>query len=141
MRFALILSLLIAIGAVAFAVYNPQEATINLVMYQVTSPLAVVVLVVLLMGVLLGIFACLPSIHRHRARARALEKELGAPPPVVPASKRAPEPARPADARPASAEPVADAAETQRLAAETQRMAADAQRRAAEAERRDTPPL
>lgn len=135
MRFALILSLLIAIVAVVFAINNPDEITVNLIFYQVTSPLAVVVIVMLLTGVLVGILASLPSIMRRGARIRKLEKgEAGPERTTTEAAEpaRVP-PAAPAD-RPAGTG-AEGAEETQRLAAETQRMATEAQRRAAERER------
>jgi uncharacterized integral membrane protein len=133
MRFALILSLLIAIVAVVFAIYNPAEVTVSLVFYEITSPLAVVVIVILLAGVLVGILASLPSIMRRSARIRKLEKGEVEPEHRAPARDTHPEATRPAGT--AAAAESRGSEETQRLAAETQRMAAEAQRRAAEVEK------
>lgn len=131
MRFALVLSLLIAVVAVLFALYNPDPVSFNLIQYTVTAPLALVVIVVLLAGVLVGILASLPGTVRRTARIRELEKRVAelerAQPAVV---ERIVE-------RPAA---TSAAAETERLAAETERRAAEARARAAEAERRNDPP-
>lgn len=131
MRFALVLSLLIAIIAVAFAIYNPDAVDLRILNYQLTAPLAVVIISTLLLGVVVGILASFPSVMSRGARVRKLEKRVaelegGAPPAATaaPARTRAERERTPAEG----------AAETQRLAAETQRMAAEAQRRAAEAD-------
>ena len=137
MRFALIFSLLIAILAVVFALYNPDPTEIHIgPNYVLTSPLALVIIVTLLSGVLVGALFSVPGRIRSRSRIKKLEKriaELETTPhdPVVVE--------RDVVERPAGTPPPVTsggAAETERMAAETQRMAADAQRRAAEAERR-----
>lgn len=130
MRFALVLSLLIAVLAIVFAVNNPQEVTVNLLLWEVRSTLAVTLVVVLLAGLLIGILASYPSIYRRSARIRKLEKQLAsgtsqpvAAPPVV--TTATPHPAQ-------APELSADASETERLAAQTSAMAEEAQRRANE---------
>ena len=136
MRFALILSLLMAIIAVVFALYNPAPTEIHLgPSYVLTSPLALVIIVTLLAGVLIGALFSVPSRVRSGTRIRKLEKriaELETTPdgPVVVEHETV--------VRESPDVVVRDegAVETERLAAETQRMAADAQRRAAEAEAR-----
>lgn len=131
MRFALILSLLIAILAVVFALYNPAPTEIFIGPdYVITSPLALVVIVTLLIGVLVGALASVPGRIRSRSHVRRLEKriaELETHPEVVEHRATVVE----EDPRPAGG-----AAETERLAADTRRMAEDAQRRAADAEAR-----
>jgi lipopolysaccharide assembly protein A len=133
MRFALVLSLLIAIAAVAFAIYNPDAVDIRLLNYQLTAPLAVVIITTLLLGVVVGIMASVPTAIARGRRVRKLEKRL--------VEVEGPAAAPAGHAAPARTErertPAEGAAETQRLAAETQRMAAEAQRRAAEM---DDPP-
>ena len=134
MRFALILSLLIAILAVVFALYNPDPVSINLIQYEITSPLALVVIVTLLIGVLVGALASVPGRIRSRNRVRKLERriaELEAAPAAVEHRTTVVERDPRRDPLPASG-----AAETERLAADTRRMAEDAQRRAADAEAR-----
>ena len=140
MRLALVFSLLIAILAVVFALYNPDPTEIHIgPNYVLTSPLALVIIVTLLSGVLVGSLFSVPNRIRSRSRVKKLEKriaelETAAPGTVVVEGD--------VIERPAGTAPVAGgAAETERMAAETQRMAADAQRRAAEAERRATDDL
>lgn len=137
MRFALIFSLLIAIVAVVFALYNPAETQINIgPNYVLTSPLALVLIVTLLVGVLVGALFSVPGRIRSRSRVKKLEKRLAeletTPHETVVVERDVA--ARPGE--PPRAVAPGGAAETERLAAETQQMAADAQRRAAEAERR-----
>lgn len=129
MRFALILSLIIAVLAVVFAVYNPQQVEIRFPGAQVAAPLAIVIIVTLMAGVLAGILASLPGAFRRGRRIKTLEKRLedgGHTPPPAEAA-----PARSAR-QGAQTEVSGGAEETQRLAAETQRMATEAQRRAAQ---------
>lgn len=141
MRFALILSLLIAIVAVVFAIYNLEPTEVNLIYDTVRAPLALVIIISLLGGVLLGILASMPSVMRRGAEVRRLRKRVEepegghAPAPAATREERRAEPPPPSP--PDREEPAHGAAETQRLAAETQRMAAEAQKRAAEIERRE----
>ncbi len=134
MRFALILSLLVAIIAVVFAFQNPEPASVEFLTFQsVEVPLALVIIVSLLAGVILGSLFSVPTRIRSRSRIKALEKriaELGAGPVVIEKQTRVIE-------TPPRAAPPGGAAETERLAAETRRMADDARRRADDAERRD----
>jgi uncharacterized integral membrane protein len=74
MRFALILSLLIAIVAVIFAFYNPDIVNVDLIYQEVQSPMALVIIVSLLAGVLAGILASVPSIVRRGAEVRQLRR-------------------------------------------------------------------
>lgn len=136
MRFALILSLLVAIIAVVFAFQNPEQVDVEFLTFQsIPVPLALVIIVSLLVGVLLGSLGSLPSRLRSRGRVKTLEKRIAeletapAAPVVVEKQTRVVEAPPPATSS-------GGAAETERLAAETRQMAEDAQRRAAEAERR-----
>ncbi|MEM1042023.1 MAG: LapA family protein [Bacteroidota bacterium] len=137
MRFALILSLLVAIIAVVFAFQNPEQVDVEFLTFQsVPVPLALVIIVSLLVGVLLGSVGSIPSRLRARGQIKTLKRQLAerdAPPAAA-------KPTPVVDTHPPalSNAPAASggAAETERIAAETRRMAEDAQRRAAEAERR-----
>ena len=138
MRFALIFSLLIAILAVVFALYNPDPTDIHIgPNYVLTSPLALVIIVTLLLGVIVGALFSVPNRVRSRSRIKRLEKRL-AELETTPRETVIVEKEHPAPPPRTTPTPVASggAAETERLAAETRQMAADAQRRAAEAERR-----
>jgi lipopolysaccharide assembly protein A len=138
MRFALILSLLIGIIAVIFAIYNPEETTVNLITHRITSPLALVIIVTLLAGVLAGILASVPSVVRRGQEVRYLRKRVNelegdrttvTDRPVATTSAD--------DRRTRGAETAGGAAETERLAAESERMANEARLRAAELERQE----
>src|SRR5690606_1254860 len=121
MRFALILSLLVAILAVVFALYNnaPTETFIG-PSYVITSPLAIVIIVTLLAGLLVGVLASVPGRVRSRNRVRKLERriaELEAAPAAVEHRTTVVERDPRRDPLPASG-----AAETERLAEDTRRM-------------------
>ena len=138
MRLALVFSLLIAILAVVFALYNPNPTEIHIgPNYVLTSPLALVIIVTLLSGVLVGSLFSVPNRIRSRGRVKKLEKriaELETSSPDTVVVERDVVVERPVGTPPPAV--AGGAAETERMAAETQRMAADAQRRASEAERR-----
>lgn len=77
MRVALILALLIAVVATIFAVQNPQSTTLNLGTYEITSTVALIIIVTFLVGVIVGILASLPGQIRSRRRLKRLERETG----------------------------------------------------------------
>lgn len=77
MRYSLILSLIVAVLAVAFALVNNDTVTVHLGVATVQNQsLAMVLLVALFAGVLVGILASLPGRLRARSRIKSLEKEL-----------------------------------------------------------------
>lgn len=77
MRYSLILSLIVAVLAVAFALVNNDTVTVHLGVTTVQNQsLAMVLLVALFAGVLVGILASLPGRFRARSRIKSLEKEL-----------------------------------------------------------------
>lgn len=127
MRFALVLSLLIAIVAVVFASQNNEmvNVTFQPLGSTVDLPLSLVIIACLLIGLLVGVLGSLPARVKSYSRVRKLEKRVAeleggaAVAPSVHADARA--------ARVAAAE-AEGAAETSRLAAETSRMAARSQR-------------
>lgn len=74
MRIALILSLLLAIVAVIFALQNPAYVDVNLGPFQIRQSTALILMVTFCIGVLVGILATTPSIVKRRKRIRYLEK-------------------------------------------------------------------
>ena len=74
MRFALILSLLLAILAVVFALQNPAYTNVNIGPWDVRGSTALILLVTLSIGVLVGVLATLPTILKRRKRIRHLER-------------------------------------------------------------------
>jgi len=130
MRIALVFSLLIALVAVIFAFENPDPVNVEfLTLRSQEVPLALVIIVSLLTGVLVGALFSVPSRIRSRSRIKKLEKQItdsGSTPheTVVKKGSAAPPPASSGGAH-----------ETSRLAAETQQMASEAQHRAAGSKR------
>lgn len=79
----LILALVIAIIAVIFALQNTTAITISFFLWQVSGSLALVVLITLALGVLVGWLFAAPSLVKgsfqgssQRKRITALEKEV-----------------------------------------------------------------
>ncbi len=133
MRFALILSLLVAIIAVVFAFQNPEQVDVEFLTFQsIPVPLALVIIVALLVGVIVGSIGSLPSRLRSRGRIKALEKRI-AELETAPAAPAVAEQRTQVVDSPPPAAASGGAAETERLAAETRQMAEDAKRRADDA--------
>ena len=127
MRFALLIALLLAVGAVLFAMQNTDPIDIEGFGYRLTSNESVVILTTLLTGVLIGYLASAPATLGARRRARQAEKRLG----EVEAARSEASAARAAarsERGVTSAPADYDAAETQRLADEVARRTADATR-------------
>lgn len=140
MRFALILSLLVSILAVIFAFQNPEPVDIEfLTLQSVPVPLALVVIVTLLVGVLVGTLFSVPNRFRARGRIKKLEKRI-AELETTPDAPAVVERTTVVHDEPDIVVRDEGADETARIAAETQRIAEDAQRRAADAERRASDP-
>lgn len=79
----LILALLVAIVAVIFALQNTAAITVSFFLWQISGSLALVVLVTLVVGVLVGWLFVAPSMLKgslqgasQRKRIAALEKEV-----------------------------------------------------------------
>lgn len=75
MRFALILSILLAVLAVIFALQNPDSTYVNLGMWRLEGSTALVLIVTFGIGVLVGLLATLPSLIRRNRRVKTLERE------------------------------------------------------------------
>lgn len=76
MQIFLVLSLLIAILAVVFAVQNADTTSIQFLAWETEVPLAVVLLVSVLIGVLISILASSPSFVRSRLTIRNQKKRM-----------------------------------------------------------------
>lgn len=74
MRFALILSLLLAILAVVFALQNPAYMDVNLGPWDVRGSTALILMVTFCLGVLVGVLATAPTLMKRRKRIRELER-------------------------------------------------------------------
>lgn len=83
MVFALVLALIIAILMVFFALENPMMVTVSFFGYAVQGSLALIIMVAMGVGVLIGVLVMLPgriksglSNARHRKRIGVLESDL-----------------------------------------------------------------
>lgn len=77
MRFSLILSLLIAILAVVFALQNPQSMEAHLFFLGSTQGSTALILIVTFgLGVLVGLLSTLPARLRDRRRIRSMQKSM-----------------------------------------------------------------
>lgn len=83
MVFTLILALAIAIVAVIFALQNPTLVTVSLFGYEVEGSLALVILVTVAVGILIGVLVMAPgqiksrlSNARNRKKISSLETSL-----------------------------------------------------------------
>lgn len=74
MRIALVLSLLMAILAVVFALQNPAYMDVNIGPYDITGSTALILMVTFCVGVIVGILATVPAIIKRKNRIRHLER-------------------------------------------------------------------
>lgn len=77
MRFGLIVSLLIAIVAVIFALQNPQTMDVNLLFVRTEGSTALVLLVTFVLGIVVGLLSSLPGRLRARRKLKELQKRQG----------------------------------------------------------------
>lgn len=77
MRFGLIFSLLLAVGAVVFALQNPQPMDVNLLFFQTEGSTALVLILTFAFGVLVGLLSSLPGRLRARRKLKELQKKDG----------------------------------------------------------------
>jgi len=76
MQIFIILSLVIAIIAVVFALQNLVTVTVSFLFWSVNSSLALVLLVTLAAGVLISLLASLPGLVRGKWTASGTKKKL-----------------------------------------------------------------
>ena len=74
MRFALILSLVLSILAVVFALQNPAPIDVDLGPFELYGSTALILMITFGIGVVVGILAAIPSLMKRRKRVRELEK-------------------------------------------------------------------
>ena len=75
MRVGLVLSLLLAILAVVFAVQNPQTMEVNLLLFRTEGSTALVLILTFGLGVTVGLLSSLPGRLRARRKLKALQKQ------------------------------------------------------------------
>lgn len=77
MPLLLILALAIALLTVLFALQNTAPVAINFFIWQFQDRLALILLITLALGVLVGLLVCTPSIVRRSLTINALKRKLG----------------------------------------------------------------
>jgi lipopolysaccharide assembly protein A len=77
MQILLIFALIIAVLAGLFAAQNNQLVTVRFLVWSIQSPSALVILISILAGVLISLFASTPSMIRNKNAQRAQRKRIG----------------------------------------------------------------
>lgn len=77
MRLFLILALVIAIAAIIFALQNAVPITVVLGVWQVEGSLALVLLLTLAVGFLIGLLVSMPTIFKRSWRVSHSKKKIG----------------------------------------------------------------
>jgi len=78
MRTGLVLSLLLAIIAVVFALLNPQPMEVDLLFFSTEGSTALVLILTFGLGVTVGLLSSLPGRLRARRELKALRKKTSA---------------------------------------------------------------
>ena len=78
MRTGLVLSLLLAIIAVVFALLNPQPMEVDLLFFSTEGSTALVLILTFGLGVTVGLLSSLPGRLRARRELKALRKQKNA---------------------------------------------------------------
>ena len=76
MRFTLIISLLLAVLAVLFALQNPEQMDVEFGPFDVTSSTALILIVTFALGALVGLLAMVPSRLKQRKEVKVLRKKI-----------------------------------------------------------------
>jgi uncharacterized integral membrane protein len=77
MRLFLVLALVIAIAAIIFALQNAIPITVVLGVWQVEGSLALVLLLTLAVGFLIGLLVSMPTIFKRSWRVSHSKKKIG----------------------------------------------------------------
>jgi lipopolysaccharide assembly protein A len=76
MQRSLIIALILAILVVIFALQNSDPVTVKLWFWVVQSSVALVMLIILLIGAILGVLFSLPGIFKRNKKIEELEENL-----------------------------------------------------------------
>ena len=76
MTFALITIIILALVSVVFAVQNSEVITVSFLAWQVDASLALILMITLVVGVLIGYLAGLPSVWKRSAETRQLRRRV-----------------------------------------------------------------
>ena len=78
MRFYIVLALLLMLLVTIFAVQNNPTITITFLFWKVGGSLALVLMITLTLGILIGVLLMTPTVLRARRRAAELRRSLRA---------------------------------------------------------------
>lgn len=76
MRFLIVVALLLSLLVTIFAVQNNQPTTVKFLVWSVDGSSALVLMVTLLLGILIGVLLMLPGSLRGRLRTGELQRNL-----------------------------------------------------------------
>lgn len=76
MRFTLVISLILAILAVVFALQNPGVTNVQIFGFGYEGSKALVLLITFAIGVFVGVLATVPAYFRNRRKVRSLRKTI-----------------------------------------------------------------
>lgn len=75
MRLAIVLSLVLAVLAVVFALQNPGFTDVSLGAWDIRGSTALILMVTFGVGVLVGLLATVPTLVRRKRRIKQLERD------------------------------------------------------------------
>ncbi|MFB6272443.1 MAG: LapA family protein [Salinibacter sp.] len=78
MRLGLLFSLILAIGAVIFALANPGTMEVDFVLFETSGSTALILLLTFGLGVIVGLLCTLPNLLRKRSKLKTLQKNKDA---------------------------------------------------------------
>jgi uncharacterized integral membrane protein len=76
MTVALITIIILAVVSVVFAVQNSAVITVSFLAWQVDASLALILMITLVVGILIGYLAGLPSVWRRSSETRQLRRQV-----------------------------------------------------------------
>jgi lipopolysaccharide assembly protein A len=76
MKVKLLISVIIALLLVIFAVQNANEIDINFWFWSVKGSLAVVLLITFLLGIVVGMLSALPSLFRKKEKDKKTKTDI-----------------------------------------------------------------
>jgi len=76
MTFALITIIILALVSVVFAVQNSGVITVSFLAWQVDASLALILMITLVVGVLIGYLAGIPKVWKRSSETRQLRRQV-----------------------------------------------------------------
>lgn len=76
MQKGLVIALILAVLLIVFALQNTGTVGVNLWFWRIESSMALLVIILLAAGVLIGLLATLPATFKHKQRMKELEEKL-----------------------------------------------------------------